>query len=40
MTGGFGIKGEEGLIHIGADDNASGVAVLLEMADQLSSLRK
>ena len=39
-TGGFGIKGEEGLIHNGADDNASGVAVLLEMADQLSSLRK
>ena len=39
-TGGFGIKGEEGLIHNGADDNASGVAALLEMADYLASRRK
>lgn len=39
-TGGFGIKGEEGLIHNGADDNASGVAALLEMADQLANRQK
>ncbi len=31
-SGGFGIKGEEGQIHNGADDNASGVAALLELA--------
>ena len=39
-TGGFGIKGEEGLIHNGADDNASGVAALLEIADYLASRRE
>ncbi len=39
-TGGFGIKGEEGLVHNGADDNASGVAALLEMANYLASRRK
>ena len=30
--GGFQIKGEENQIHNGADDNASGVAAVLEMA--------
>ena len=39
-TGGFGIKGEEGMIHNGADDNASGVATLLEMAAQLAKRRE
>jgi Tol biopolymer transport system component len=32
-------KGEEGLIHPGADDNASGVATVLELADALASER-
>jgi Tol biopolymer transport system component len=36
-TGGFGIKGEEGQIHNGADDNASGVAVMLELAANLAA---
>ena len=35
-TGGFGVKGEEGMVHNGADDNASGVATLLEMASSLA----
>ncbi len=35
-TGGFGIKGEEGQIHNGADDNASGVATMLELAANLA----
>ena len=39
-TGGFGIKGEEGMIHNGADDNASGVATLIEMAAQLAKRRE
>ncbi|MBO61464.1 MAG: peptidase M28 [Verrucomicrobiales bacterium] len=39
-TGGFRIKGEEGMIHNGADDNASGVATLLEMAAQLAKRRE
>jgi hypothetical protein len=29
-------KGEEGQIHYGADDNASGIATLLELADALT----
>jgi hypothetical protein len=33
-------KGEEGQIHNGADDNASGTAVVLEMATALAHLRK
>ena len=39
-TGGFGVKGEEGMIHNGADDNASGVASLLEMASSLAKRRE
>ena len=39
-TGGFRIKGEEGMIHNGADDNASGVSTLLEMAAQLAERRQ
>jgi Tol biopolymer transport system component len=39
-TGGFGIKGEEGQIHNGADDNASGVAALLELAANLADEHK
>jgi len=31
-VGGFNAKGEEKMIHNGADDNASGVAAVLEMA--------
>ncbi len=38
-TGGFGIKGEEGQIHNGADDNASGVAAILELAANLATER-
>jgi len=38
-TGGMNRKGEEGLVHPGADDNASGVATLLELADALASER-
>ena len=42
---GFGIRhpsteGEEGQIHNGADDNASGVAAVLELAAALSEERK
>lgn len=33
-------KGEEGMIHPGADDNASGVASVLAVARQLSHLKK
>ncbi|MBI4622168.1 MAG: M20/M25/M40 family metallo-hydrolase [Verrucomicrobia bacterium] len=39
-TGGFGIKGEEGQIHNGADDNASGVAAVLELAAALAQDRQ
>ena len=39
-TGGFGIKGEEGMIHNGADDNASGVSTLLELATHLAERRQ
>ena len=39
-TGGFGVKGEEGMVHNGADDNASGVATLLEMASSLAKRRE
>ncbi len=39
-TGGFGIKGEEGMIHPGADDNASGVATVLELAAALAAERQ
>lgn len=39
-TGGFGIKGEEGQIHNGADDNASGVATVLELAAALAAERQ
>jgi len=38
-TGAMNRKGEEGLIHYGADDNASGVATLLELADALAAER-
>jgi len=38
-TGGFGIKGEEGQIHNGADDNASGVSTVLELAANLAEER-
>ncbi len=33
------LKGNEGKIHHGADDNASGVAVLLELAHTLKSMK-
>ena len=33
-------RGEEKLVHNGADDNASGVAVLLHLADQLKDENK
>jgi Tol biopolymer transport system component len=36
-TGGFALKDEEGQIHHGADDNASGTATLLELADQMQA---
>ena len=39
-TGGFGVKDEEGMVHNGADDNASGVATLLEMASSLAKRRE
>ncbi|HSH95830.1 MAG TPA: M28 family peptidase, partial [Roseimicrobium sp.] len=39
-TGGFGIKGEEGQIHNGADDNASGVSAVLELASNLAAERE
>jgi hypothetical protein len=38
-TGGMNRKGEEGLIHPGADDNASGVATVLELAEALAGER-
>ena len=38
-TGAMNRKGEEGLIHYGADDNASGVATLLELAEALAAER-
>jgi len=36
-TGGFARKDEEGKVHPGADDNASGTAVLLELAGAISA---
>jgi Tol biopolymer transport system component len=39
-TVGLNRKGEEGLIHYGADDNASGIATLLELAEALAAERK
>jgi Tol biopolymer transport system component len=36
-TGGFALKGEEGKVHPGADDNASGCAAVLEMAQALAA---
>jgi Tol biopolymer transport system component len=38
-TGAMNRKGEEGMIHCGADDNASGIATLLELADALAAER-
>jgi hypothetical protein len=38
-SGAMNRKGEEGLIHPGADDNASGVATLLELAGALTAER-
>jgi Zn-dependent M28 family amino/carboxypeptidase len=38
-TGAMNRKGEEGLIHPGADDNASGVATVLELAGTLAAER-
>jgi Tol biopolymer transport system component len=38
-TGAMNRKGEEGLVHPGADDNASGVATLLELAGNLAAER-
>jgi hypothetical protein len=38
-TGAMNRKGEEGLIHYGADDNASGVGTLLELAEALAAER-
>ncbi|HEY6226129.1 MAG TPA: M20/M25/M40 family metallo-hydrolase [Verrucomicrobiae bacterium] len=35
-TGGFALKGEENKIHPGADDNASGCAAVLEIAQALA----
>jgi Tol biopolymer transport system component len=39
-AGAMNRRGEEGLIHYGADDNASGVATLLELAEALAAERK
>ena len=39
-TGSMGRKEEEGLVHCGADDNASGVAAVLELAAALAEERK
>jgi len=36
-TGGFALKGEEGKVHPGADDNASGCAAVMEMAADLAA---
>ena len=33
-------KGDEGKIHYGADDNASGVAVMLEVAKSMAATAK
>ena len=38
-TGAMNRKGEEGMIHYGADDNASGVATMLEIAEALAAER-
>ena len=38
-SGAMNRKGEEGLIHPGADDNASGVATILELAGALAAER-
>ncbi|MBI5772456.1 MAG: M20/M25/M40 family metallo-hydrolase [Verrucomicrobia bacterium] len=38
-TGGFARKDEEGQIHSGADDNASGTAAVLELAASLAAER-
>ena len=38
-TGAMNRKGEEGMIHYGADDNASGVATILELADAFAAER-
>jgi Tol biopolymer transport system component len=38
-SGSLARKGEEGQIHNGADDNASGTAVVLEMAAALTDMR-
>jgi len=38
-SGAMNRKGEEGLIHPGADDNASGVATMLELAGALAAER-
>jgi Tol biopolymer transport system component len=39
-TGAMNRKGEEGLVHPGADDNASGVATVLELAAALANERR
>ena len=39
-TGSLARKDEEGQIHNGADDNASGTAVVLELAARLSKMRE
>lgn len=39
-SGGLDRQGEEGLIHYGADDNASGSATVLEIAAALGKLRQ
>ena len=38
-SGSLAREDERGAVHHGADDNASGVAALLESAQYLSSLR-
>ncbi len=40
VTGSLARDGEEGMIHNGADDNASGVSVVLEMAQYLADKRE
>jgi Zn-dependent M28 family amino/carboxypeptidase len=39
-TGGFALKGEEGKVHPGADDNASGCAAVLELAAAFAAQAK
>jgi Tol biopolymer transport system component len=39
-TGGMARKDEEGKVHFGADDNASGTAAVLELAASLAAERK